>query len=119
MKTLLSAIMVIIFCVSVVSVANAAEKETFGMKCKKFWQGLFNYSANVTQGSANVVSDTGKKSAGVVTQEVKRVGEVTSGELGKTKELIEEPVVGMAETVKGAVEETVKIPFEATKEAEK
>jgi len=97
-------------------VALAQEKETGKQQAKKAWQKLFNYPANVTKDSAKVVADTGKKGAEVVANTVKTTGEVTSGETGKAKDLVVEPLVGTAEAGKTAVEETAKIPIEAAKE---
>lgn len=93
-----------------------AENQTTGAKIKSFWQKLFNYPARVTEESASTVAETGQKGTWVVTEEVKRVGQVTSGEVAKTKELITEPITGTAETATQAVESTVKIPTEAAKE---
>jgi len=98
------------------SVSYAAENQTFGAKFKNFWRRLFNYPAKVTDESATVVTDTGKRGTKVVTTEVKRAGEVTSGDIAKTKELVTEPITGTAETVVKAVEGTAKIPVEAAKE---
>ena len=108
-------VILIVFSV-IISASYAEEKETLGAKFKKFWQGLFNYPAKVTEESVDVISDTGKKGTKVVTTEVKRVGEVTSGDVSKTDELIVEPLTGAAETVTSAVEETVEIPVEAAQE---
>lgn len=117
MKKNCIAILCIIAIISlIIASASYAEEETFGAKFKRFWQKLFRYPARVTEKSVDVVAETGKKGTKVVTTEVERVGEVTSGELEKTDELIVEPLTGTAETVKGAVEETVKIPFKAAEE---
>jgi hypothetical protein len=104
-----------VFCLVLASVSYAAEKETAATKFKKFWQGLFNYPANVTEKSAGVVADTGKRGTEIMTKEVKTTGQVTSGELAKTKDLVVEPVKWTAEATKDAVERTVKIPVEAAK----
>lgn len=109
-------VLVFILCFVFTAISYAAEKESAGQKAKKFWQKLFNYPARVTEESAEVVTDAGKGAVKVVTTEVKRVGEVTSGDVAKTKELIVEPLTGTAETAVTAVEETVKIPVEAAKE---
>ena len=107
---------VLVLCVMFVSISDAAEGQTAGAKFKNFWRKLFNYPARVTEESVTTVAETGKKGTKVVTTEVKRVGEVTSGDIAKTKELIMEPIIGTAETVKEAVESTVKIPVEAARE---
>lgn len=101
------------------SVLYAAEKESFGMKVKNFWRNIFGYPARVTEESASVIADTGKKSVNVVTTEVKRLGEVASGDIAKTKELITEPIMGTVDTAVKAVEETSKIPAEAAEVHEK
>lgn len=95
---------------------SAPEKETVGAKAKNFWQKLFNYPAKVTNESASVVSDTAKRGTEVVTKEVKTVGQVTSGEVEKTPELITEPITGTADTAVKAVEGTVAVPANAAKE---
>jgi len=119
-KRYISAVCVLLaLCFFTASVSYAEEKETVGMKFKRFWQGLFNYPAKVTEKSVDVISDTGKKGTAVVTTEVERVGEVTSGDVSKTKELVVEPLTGAAETVKGAVEGAVKIPAESAEPEQK
>ena len=98
------------------SVSFAAEKETAGPTAKNFWQKLFNYPANVTKESARTVADTGTKGVDVVVKEVKTVGQVTSGEVEKTGELVTEPIKGTADTAVTAVTETANIPAKAAKE---
>ena len=100
----------------VIPASYAQEEETAGAKFKKFWQELFNYPANVTDKSVDVVGETSKKGVGVVTQQVKRVGRATSGDLDQPEDLVVKPVTGVGETVKYAVEETVKIPGSSAKE---
>ncbi|MBI4974552.1 MAG: hypothetical protein HZC19_01895 [Candidatus Omnitrophica bacterium] len=104
------------FCFLVASISYAAEKGTAGGKVKNFWRRLFNYPAKVAEESVATVSNTGKKGTEVIATEVKTVGEVTSGDIAKTKELVTEPITGAAETAVQAVESTVKIPVEAAKE---
>jgi hypothetical protein len=99
-----------------VSASYAAEKSDTGSKMKSFWQKIFKYPAKVTDKSADVIADTGKKGTSVVTTEVRRVGEVTSGELAKTKELVTEPLTSTAEGAVKAVKDTVAIPVEAAKD---
>ena len=105
-----------IFCLLAASLSWAEGEESVGARFKSFWQNLFKYPARVTEESVDVVSDAARKSTAVVTTEVKRVGEVTSGDLAKTKELIVEPIVGTAETIKDTAVDTVKVPIEAAKE---
>lgn len=114
-KNLVILCLALIACFVLVGIASAAE-ESGAKTAKNFWQKLFNYPANVTKESANVVADTGTKSTGVVTDEVKRVGQVTSGDIDKTKDLVTEPLVGTAQTAKEAVEKTAAIPVTAAKE---
>ena len=109
-------VLMYILCFAFTAISYAAEKESAGKSAKNFWQKLFNYPARVAEESAEVVTDAGKDATRVVTTEVKRVGEVTSGDVAKMKELIVEPLTGTAETTVTAVEETVKIPVEAAKE---
>lgn len=106
----------LVLSMALTSASYAAEKESFGTKVKKFWRNLIGYPARVTEESASVVADTGKRSVNVVTKEVQRVGEVTTGDFDKTKELITEPITGTAETTVKAVEGTIKVPSEAAKE---
>lgn len=101
-------------CIALTAVSNAAD-EAKGNQAKNFWQKLFNYPANVTKESVNVVAETAKRGTAVVTDEVKTVGEVTSGSTEKGANLITDPVKGTADTVVKATEETVKIPAEANK----
>ena len=118
MKKKLSAVTVLALALSIIlaSASYAAENESFGTKFQNFWRNLFGYPARVTEESASVIADTGKKSVSVVTTEVKRVGEVTSGDIAKTKELVTEPIKGTADTAVAAVEGTSKIPSEAMKD---
>jgi len=107
--------LIAIVCVMSVSVAHA-EEETAGTKFKKFWQNLFGYPARLTEESVTVVTDTTKKGTDVIAREVKTVGQVTSGDLDKTKDLVVEPIVGTAKTASDAVVGTVKVPVEAARE---
>ena len=105
-----------IFCLLAASLSWAEGGESVGARFKSFWKNLFKYPARVTEESVDVVSDTARKSTSVVTTEVKRVGEVTSGDVAKTKELIVEPITGTVETVKDTAVDTVKVPIEAAKD---
>ena len=117
-KIIVIACMALAFCFMVSSVSFAAQQttQTAGQKVQSFWQKLFNYPANVTKESAGVVADTGMKGTEVTVKEVKRVGQVTSGDLAKTKELVTEPITGTAQMGVDAVKDTAKIPVEAAKE---
>jgi len=90
-----------------------------GNAWQRFWQKLFNYPANVTNETAGVVTEAATGTTHVVTNEVKTVGQVTSGSLAKTPNLVTEPVVGVADTTKKAVEGTVAVPVKANKEEAK
>lgn len=103
-------------CFILTGISYAASQETAGAKAKSFWQKLFNYPANVADESASVVAKTTTRTTSVVTKEVKTLGQVTSGDVNKTKELVTEPITGTAETAYKAVEETVKAPVNAAKE---
>ena len=105
----------LVLCFLMTGISYAAEQETAGAKAKTFWQKLFNYPANVTNESASVVADTTKRGTNVVTREVKTLGQVTSGDVNKTKNLITEPITGTAETAYKAVEGTLKAPVNAAK----
>lgn len=114
-KLVVYACVALALCFILTNVSNAAENQTAGTKAKSFWQKLFNYPANVTKESVDVVSDTGKRGTEVVSKEVKTLGQVTSGEFEKTQELVTEPITGTAEIAVKAVEETVQAPVEAAK----
>ena len=101
-------------CFVMAAVSHAAEESTTG-QAKSFWQKLFNYPANVTKESVNTVAEAGKNTTAVVTDEVKTVGQVTSGSVEKTGNLVTDPVKGTADATVKAVESTVKIPTEAAK----
>jgi hypothetical protein len=115
-KLLVVVCVVMAFCFILGGISYAAEKTTTGEKAKSFWQKLFNYPANVTNESAGVVTEAVTGTTNVVTKEVKTVGQVTSGSLGKTKDLVTEPLVGTAETTKKAIEGTAAVPVKANKE---
>ena len=110
------AVVVMTLCFMLTAISYAAEGQSGAQKARNFWQKLFNYPANVTQESAKVVANTGTSGTAVVTNEVKRVGQVTSGEFGKTKELVTEPLTGAAETAVNAVKDTANVPVQAAKE---
>ena len=118
-KLVAVACVLLAFCFILNGISCAQECKTTGEKAKSFWQKLFNYPANVTNETAGVVTDAAKGATGVVTKEVKTVGEVTSGSLGKTPDLVTAPLVGTAETTKKAVEDTVAVPAKANKEEPK
>ncbi|MDO8524875.1 MAG: hypothetical protein Q7S07_00100 [Candidatus Omnitrophota bacterium] len=107
------------FCLILSGVSCAQEKQTVGAKAKSFWQKLFNYPANVTNETAGVITSAVTGATNVATKEVKTVGQVTSGSLEKTKDLVTEPLVGTAETAKKAIEGTVAVPVKANKEEPK
>ena len=115
-KSIVYLSVVLAFSLILTSVSLAAESQTAGTKARTFWQKLFNYPANVTKESVNVACETGKKGTEVVTKEVKTVGQVTSGELAKTKELVTEPITGTAQTAVTAIKGTAMVPVEAAKE---
>ncbi len=107
----------LVLCLIAGANSYAAEtRETLGQKFVSFWQKIFNYPASVTDETAGVVTDAVKGTTGVVTTEVRTVGQVTSGSVDKTPALVTEPLTGTAETAKQAVEGTVAIPAEANKE---
>lgn len=110
---------VLAFCFVLSGVSYAADNATGTEKAKSFWQKLFNYPANVTNETAGVVTEAATGATHVVTNEVKTVGQVTSGSLGKTKNLVTDPLVATAETTKKAVEGTVAVPTKANKEEPK
>jgi hypothetical protein len=95
----------------------AAENQCAGEKVKNFWQRLFNYPANVTKDTANIVADAGKGGVKAVTDEVKTVGQVTSGELAKTPDLVTKPLETTGEATYNAVKDTAAMPVEAAKES--
>ncbi|MFA5143100.1 MAG: hypothetical protein WC522_02865 [Candidatus Omnitrophota bacterium] len=115
-KLAVVACVVLALCFILSGISYAAEGKSADKSAKSFWQKLFNYPANVTNETAGVVTDTAKSATSVVTNEVKTVGQVTSGSLGKTKDLVTEPIVGTADTAKKAVEGTVAVPVKANKE---
>ena len=101
------------------NISYAQDKQATGKQVKSFWQKLFEYPANVTNETAGVVTEAITGTVSVVTKEVKTVGQVTSGELGKTGDLVTEPLVGTAETTKKAIEGAVAVPIKANKEESK
>lgn len=113
-KVIVYLCMALVICFAFTAVSFAAE-QTSGSQAKSFWQKLFNYPANVTKDSVNTVADAGKKGADVVANEVKTVGQVTSGSIEKTPDLITEPVKNTAEATAQAVVDASQIPTEAAK----
>lgn len=119
-KVAIMACIIAASCIIASGVSRAAgdtvKKETFGEKLKNFGQRLFSYPANVIQGSVSTVAETGKRGTEIVTDEIKTVGQVATGDIDKTKDLVTEPLTGTAETVVKTAEETVNIPVDAAKE---
>lgn len=113
-----SLVIVLALCLMCASVAYAADQGSAGKSAKNFWQRLFNYPAKVTDNSASVIAETGKKGTAVVTKEVSTVGQVTSGEFDKAKDLVVEPVKGTAQTAVDAVKDTANIPVKSAQETE-
>ena len=91
--------------------------ETTCVKAKNFWQRLFNYPANVTKDSVDIVTDAGKSGVKAVTDEVKTVGEVTSGEPCKTPDLVTKPLETTGEATYKAVKDTAEMPVKAAEES--
>lgn len=115
MKKNISILVCVILALTLVYISSSAAEST-GEKAKGFWQRLFNYPANVTKESVSVVAETGKSGTGIVTDEVKRVGRVTSGEVQEAKDLVTEPITGTGETAYNAIKDTANVPVEAAKE---
>ncbi len=111
---LISVILALSFIIA--SSSFAVEKETTGAKVKSFWQKLFSYPAKAADESVSVVSEAAKGTTAVVTKEVTAVGQVTSGDVAKAKDLITEPIKGVGETTYNAVKDTANLPVEAAKE---
>jgi hypothetical protein len=118
-KRLLSVFCVILALSFVVlSFSYAAEtQQSVGAKAKNFWQRLFNYPANVTKDTANIVGEAGKSTVNTVTTEVKTIGQVTSGDVAKTSDLVTEPVKATGEATYNAVKDTANMPVEAAKQS--
>lgn len=110
------ALVVIALCFVFTAVSYSEEGQTTGQKAKTFWQKLFNYPANATDKSVKVVTNVGERGTSVVTNEVKTVGKVTSGEFDKAKDLVVEPVKGTADATAKAVQETAAIPADSAKQ---
>jgi len=66
-----------------------------------------------------VVTETTTKGVGTVVKTGEATVGVATGQIGKLKDVVVEPIKGSAETVVTAVEGSIKIPIEAaTNEAE-
>ena len=100
---------IMILCLFIAMPSYAAQK------AKNYWQSIYNYIAGTTERSVDVVTDAAKKGTRVVTKEIRRIGEVTSGDVSKTKELVVEPLEGAAKTAVDAAQDASKIPFEDIK----
>lgn len=100
------------------SLSYAAEtQQSLGAKAKNFWQRLFNYPANVTKDTTNIVADAGKGAASATADTIKTVGQVTSGDVDKAPQIITEPVKATAEGTYSTVKNAVNMPVEAAKES--
>ena len=118
-KFLVTISAILTLCFMLTNISYAQEKQSMGEKVKRFWRKLFEYPANVTNETAGVVTEAITGATNVVTNEVKTVGQVTSGNLEKAKDLVTEPLVGTTETTTKAIEGAVAVPIKSDKEESK
>jgi hypothetical protein len=94
----------------------AAEKKTVGQNIKAGTEKVIAYPAKLTNEAVKATTKTAEV-AGEATKETGvAVSKVATGEGQEIPKVITEPITGAGETVKTAVEETVKAPVEAAKE---
>ncbi len=117
MKKFFVFVFLILFSASFSSPVSAAEEKT-GNSVTNFFRRLFNYPVKATQATAddvgNTFSNVGEK---VVSKTGENTAAIVSGDLGKTGDLVVDPVVGTAETAGQTVSETVQIPVKAAEES--
>ncbi len=117
MKKCFTFAFLILFSVAFSSPVSAAEAKT-GNSVTSFFRRLFNYPVKATQETAQDVgttlSNVGEK---VVSKTGENTAAIVSGDLGKTGNLVADPVVGTAETAGQTVSETAQIPVKAAEES--
>ncbi len=117
MKNFFAFLFLVLFSVSFSIPASAAETKT-GNGVTSFFRRLFNYPVKATQETAQdagaTLSNVGEK---VVSKTGENTAAIVSGDLGKTGNLVGDPVVGTAQTAGQTVSETVQIPVKAAEES--
>lgn len=98
---------------------GSAMAETKESPFKSLVMKMFGFTGKTTEKSVNAVGGGVKKSADIVTQEVKDVGEVATGKGSKVKDVLVKPVTGTTEMVGETVHGIVTAPIEAAKEVGK
>jgi len=102
---------------SITAKAETADKP--GSPFKDAIMKMFGYTGKTTEKSVNAVGGGVKKSADMVGQEVKDVGEVATGKGEKVKDILVNPVMKTTEVVGETVHGVVTAPIEAAKEVGK
>ena len=117
MKTALAKAIVLFVTVALLSglVADTAFAQQEN-KFVRFLKRVITYPFGVAKKSTEVTTDTATKAVGMTYETGKAAAGVATGDIKKTKDLVVEPVKGSAETVKTAVEGSVKMPVEAAQE---
>jgi hypothetical protein len=103
---------ILVFSFTIGSATAEAKESPF----KRLVTKAFPFLAKTTGKSVNAVGGGVKKSADVVTQEVKDVGAVATGKGSKVKDVLVNPVTGTADAVGGTVHGVVTAPIDAAKE---
>ena len=101
--------------VMALSLMVASAYAAAGDKAKDFVEKVVTYPAKVTVESAKVVGNTAKGGADIVAKEATTTGQVVTGDVAKTKDLVVDPLTGTAQTAKDTVEGTANVPAVAAK----
>ncbi len=105
------------FSFSIITKAEASDKP--GSPFKDAVMKMFGYGAKTTEKTVDAVSSGVKKSADMVGQEVKDIGEVATGKGEKVKDVLVNPITKSAEAVGETVHGVLTAPIEAGKEVTK
>ena len=109
---------------SIVLLSFSLTSNTFAEENKErsltgFFRRLFNYPVKAVKETGEMtghtLSNAGEK---VVSKTGENASYVVQGDLGKTGNLVVEPVAGAAQTTGQAVSETVQVPVKAAQEEE-
>jgi len=96
--------------------SGVALAEQKGSPFKDLILRIFGYTTKTVEKEVTTVGEGVKKGTDVVTQEVKDVGALATGDTSKTKDVLVNPVTGTTEMVGETAHGVITAPIEAGKE---
>ena len=109
----------VIFLVLVLTLSltmGVAMAEKKGSPFKRLVLKMFGYTTKTVEKEVTTVGKGIKKSADVVVEEIKDIGELATGDVSKTKDVLVKPVEGAAEVAGETTYGVINAPIEAGKE---